>query len=124
MKMKNNNGFAKFILHIAGLLVCVLPPVICTLSYFPLWISCGGDQMISGGVALLIILAALPFYKFLQKRLESAASYIIWLIIFLFCFLMEKIIDQVTVISFVGLVSNLVGALLLKIGERFNKESA
>ena len=80
--------------------------------------------MISGGVALLIILAALPFYKFLQKRLESAASYIIWLIIFLFCFLMEKIIDQVTVISFVGLVSNLVGALLLKIGERFNKESA
>ena len=123
VKTRNNGGFAKFILHIAGLLVCALPPIICTLSYFPLWISGGGEQMISGGAALLIILAALPFYKFLRKKLESAASYIVWLFIFLFCFLMAKIIDQVTVISFVGLISNLIGAVLLKIGEKLGKSA-
>lgn len=123
VKMRNNGGFAKFILHIVGLLVCAIPPIICTLSYFPLWISGGGEQMISGGAALLIILAALPFYKFLRKKLESAASYIVWLFIFLFCFLMAKIIDQVTVISFVGLISNLIGAVLLKIGEKLGKST-
>ena len=124
MKTRNNSSFAKFILHILGLLVCALPPIICTLSYFPLWINGGGEEIFSGGAALLIILAALPFYKFLRKKLESAASYIVWLFIFLFCFLMARIIDQVTVISFVGLVSNLVGAVLLKIGEKVEKSSA
>lgn len=88
-----------------------------------MWISGGGEQMISGGAALLIMLAALPFYKYLRKKLESAASYIVWLFIFLFCFLMAKIIDQVTVISFVGLISNLVGAVLLKIGEKLGKST-
>ena len=118
MKAKNNQNFVKFALHFGGLILCVVPPIICTLSYFPLWKSAGGEQLVSGGTALLIILAMIPFYKYLRKALESAASYMIWLVIFVFCFLMAKIINEITVIAFVGLISNLIGALLMKLGDR------
>lgn len=118
MKLRNNPDFVNHILYFCGLLLCVIPPAACTLSYFPLWIESSGDRVICGGVALLIVLAALPFYKYIKKKLESAASYVMWLLIFLFCALMSRIIDQVTVIAFVGFVSNLLGALLMKIGAR------
>ncbi len=118
MKAKNNRAFVRFLLHYTGLLACILPPIICTLSYFPLWREGGGEQLICGGTALLLIISVIPFYKYIRKLLESAASYVIWLIIFLFCFLMAKVIDEVTVIAFVGFVGNILGAALMKLSER------
>lgn len=117
MKESKTPTFAKYILHFLGILVCVLPPVICTLLYFPLWKSAGAEYVISGGTALLILLSIIPLYKFIRKLFESAASYILWLIIFLFCFLLSRVIAEVTVIAFVGFVSNLVGAVVLKIAD-------
>lgn len=118
MEAKNNRGFVRFLLHSIGLLACVAPPILCTLSYFPLWREGGGEQLICGGTALLLIIAVIPFYKHIRKLLQSAASYVLWLIIFLFCFLMSKVIDEITVISFVGFAGNVLGALLMKISER------
>ncbi len=117
MKDSKTPTFAKNILHFLGILVCVLPPLICTLLYFPLWKSAGAEYVISGGAALLLLLSVVPLYKYIRKLLESAASYILWLIIFLFCFLLSKVIAEVTVIAFVGFVSNLAGAVILKIGD-------
>ena len=117
MKARNNRRFVKFILHITGLLFCIAPPITCTLSYFPLWKEAGAEKLITGGTALLIIVALIPFYKQARRLLESSASYVMWLIIFLFCFLMSRVIDEITVISFAGLIGNLIGAALMKIGE-------
>lgn len=117
MKESKTPTFAKYILHFLGISVCVLPPVICTLLYFPLWKSAGAEYVISGGAALLLLLSIIPLYKFIRKLFESAASYILWLIIFLFCFLLSRVIAEVTVIAFVGFVSNLVGAVVLKIAD-------
>ncbi len=116
--MKAKSNILRFILRALGLILCVIPPIACTLSYFPLWREAGGEQLISGGTALLIIIAVVPFYKHLRKLLETSASYVLWLVIFLFCFLMAKVINEITVISFAGLVGNLIGALFLKLGER------
>lgn len=121
MKASKNTSFAKYALHFLGLLVCALPPIICTLFYFPLWRASGAEYTLAGGTALLLILAALPFYKYIRKLLESAASYVLWLLIFLFCFLLSKVIAEVTVIAFVGFVSNLLGAVLLKLGDKSQK---
>ena len=118
MKASNNRKFVRFILHFIGLLTCIVPPIVCTLSYFPLWREAGAEYLISGGTALLIILSLIPFYKYVKKLLESCASYVIWLIIFLFCFLMSKVIGEVTVIAFTGFVGNLIGAALMKISKR------
>ncbi len=114
----NNKLFGKRALHFLGVLLCVIPPIVCTLSYFPLWRATGTEHMISGGVAILLILSSLPFYKYVKKLLESCASYILWLIIFLFCALLSRVIGEITVIAFVGFISNLLGALLMKIAEK------
>lgn len=121
MKARNNKKFVKLILHFIGILACTVPPIACTLSYFPLWREAGAEYLISGGTALLIILSLIPFYKYVKKLLESCASYVIWLIIFLFCFLMSKVIGEVTVIAFTGFVGNIVGAALMKIGEKIKE---
>ena len=122
MKVRSNKGFVRFVLHFTGILCCVIPPIACTLSYFPLWREAGGEHLIAGGTALLLILALIPFYKHIRKVLETCASYVMWLIIFLFSLLMSKVIGEVTVIAFSGFVSNLVGALLMRIGERIKED--
>jgi chromate transport protein ChrA len=112
------SNILRFILRSLGLILCVAPPIVCTLSYFPLWREAGGEQLISGGTALLLIIAVIPFYKHIRRLLETSASYVLWLVIFLFCFLMAKVIDEITVIAFVGFIGNMVGALLMKLGEK------
>lgn len=99
----------------------MIPPIACTISYFPLWSEAGAEYLISGGAALLIILSMIPLYKYIRKILESCASYILWLLIFIFCFLMSKVIGEITVISFVGFVGNIVGATLMKVSENIQK---
>ena len=117
----NNRNIANKILHLTGLLFCTLPPVIATASYFPLWREAGGAQVISGGALLFIILSSIPMYKYIRKLLESAATYVLWLLIFLFCFLLSKVITELTVIALVGFISNVIGAVLMKISENRSK---
>ena len=117
----NNRDIANKILHLTGLLFCTLPPVVATASYFPLWREAGGAQVISGGALLFIILSSIPMYKYIRKLLESAATYVLWLLIFLFCFLLSKVITEVTVIALVGFISNVIGAVLMKISENRSK---
>lgn len=117
----NNRDIANKILHLTGLLFCTLPPVVATASYFPLWREAGGAQVISGGALLFIILSSIPMYKYIRKLLESAATYVLWLLIFLFCFLLSKVITELTVIALVGFISNVIGAVLMKISENRSK---
>ncbi len=116
MKRLKNSKSAKFGLHIAGFILSIFPPVICTASYFPIWKS--GGEAISGMVLILLLISALPLYKFLKRALASPASYTIWLILFLLFFSLSKIADEMTVISFVGLVGNALGAVLFNLAKK------
>ena len=121
MKTQNNSGFVKFILHILALSLCVLPPALATLFYFPLWQSRSGLAILSGGTVLLIALSALPLLKFIGKKIRSAASWVMWSFIFIIFFLLREIADEMTVISFFGAVGNILGAILFKIAKRGEK---
>jgi hypothetical protein len=116
MKSKSPR-FVNFILHILGFSLCILPPAVCVISYFPIWQNDGG-RVIAGGVALLLTLCAFPIFKMFGRLLRSYASYLIWLILFLLFFSLSRIAEEMTVISFVGLCGNLMGAVCFKIGER------
>ena len=118
MKSQNNSGFAKFGLHILALSLCVLPPALATLFYFPIWKMRGGVALLSGGVILLIALSALPIMKFLAQKIRSAASWVRWSFIFLAFFLLGRIADEMTVISFFGVIGNLLVAFVFKIAKR------
>ena len=118
MKRAKNSKIVNIILHITGLLLCIVPPAVCTLSYFPLWTQTDSTKTLAGGCALLIILSAIPLFKFIKKYFESPASYVIWFLVFLLFFSLSKIAHEMTVIAFVGFVSNLIGAICFAIADK------
>ena len=97
-----------------GIIVSVLPTMIAVLSYFPAWVAEGGESVLSGLTALLLILSALPLYRTLKRLLRSPSAWVMWLICFLAFLLLSRIADEMTLISFVGLVSNLIAALIFR----------
>lgn len=125
IKQSRSSIFVKLGLHIAGFLLCILPPAVCTLMYFPLWKAVGYESCIAGGTALLLALCAIPLYKLIKRFFTSYSSYMIWLILFLLFLGLSKIADQMTVISLVGFIGNLLGAVCFYIARRIggrNKE--
>ena len=123
MKRSKTSVFVSFCLHILGFLLCILPPAICTLNYFPIWREVGYESCIAGGVALLLALCASPLDKLIADRLKSFSSYLMWLILFLLFFGMSRIADQMTVICFVGFVSNLIGAVCFHIAKKIHRRA-
>ena len=121
MKLLKSRPFVKHGLHILGFLLCVLPPVICTASYFPIWQDSG--QAVSGGVLLLLLIAAYPLYKFIRQSLTSPAAYTVWLILFILFSLLSRIAVQMTVISFVGFIGNALGAVCFHFAKRVGGKS-
>ena len=118
-----SNIFISFILHIAGFALCILPPAICTLSYFPLWKASGFESCIAGGTALLLVLCAIPLWKMIKKALTSYSSYLIWLMLFLLFFALSRIATQMTVISLVGFIGNLLGAICFRIAKSVGRRT-
>lgn len=118
MKTQKTNAFVKLGLHIVGFLLCIVPPAVCTLMYFPLWKEVGYESCIAGGAALLLALALIPLYKLIRKGLASYSSYLMWLLLFLLFLGLSRIADEMTVISFVGFVSNLLGAICFHLAKR------
>ena len=118
MKTEKTNVFAKLSLHSVGFLLCIVPPAVCTLMYFPLWKEVGYESCIAGGAALLLVLALIPLYKLIRKGLASYSSYLMWLLLFLLFLGLSRIADEMTVISFVGFVSNLLGAICFYFAKR------
>lgn len=113
----------KALLNFLGVFFCTVPVVLSIILYFPLWIRSDSGRFISGLCVLLLALAALPAYRFIRCRLSAIPAYTLWLIIFFICFLAGRIIDEVTVISFVGFSGNLIGALIFKIKARMFLEN-
>ena len=64
---------------------------------------------------MLLLISALPIYRFIKAHIESFAVWGVWLVFFILFFLLERIAHEVTVISFSGFVGNLVGAILFKL---------
>lgn len=109
------------ILHIFGLLLCIAPPFVTVLRCFPVWVERSSAATISGTVLVLLIVCCIPFYKSLLSYIRSAATPVLWLLLFVFCYAFSAIADELTLISFVGMASNLVGAVLFKIEKRWRE---
>lgn len=67
---------------------------------------------------LLLALSALPLMKLIAAKIHSVASWVMWCFIFISFFLLSRIADEMTVISFFGAVGNILGALVFKLAKR------
>ena len=106
---------SRLILYLLGLVVCTVPVFCAALAYFPEWIERSDGSAISGFFLLVLILAATPIFKALRMIFHSPSAYVMWLVAFLLFFSLEKIAHEMTVISLVGFISNLGGAVLFRI---------
>lgn len=105
-----------------GLLFSILPPLLATLSYFPLFRSAGREALLSGAALLLLPLCALPLFRLIVRRLASPSVWQIWLLSFLLFFLLSRIARQMTVVSFFGFLGNLVGSFFFRKGASANEK--
>lgn len=111
----------RMVFQVLGVLFSIVPPIVATLLYFPLWIDRGASQTMSGLCALLLILCFIPLFRFLKGKLTTPSLPLMWGVLFLLVRALGAIIEQVCVISFVGFVSNLIGSLFFRLSKRGEK---
>ena len=109
--MNKNLSFVNIFLHILGFSFCIVPPTVAALCYFPFWVTKDAGTVLAGGGVLVVTLCAFPLYKSIRKVLETSSSYVMWLILFCLFFALSRVANEMTVISLVGLMGNLAGAL-------------
>ena len=111
--MRRTNGI---LLSASGVLISVIPPIVCAASFIPIWRERGSGAILSGLVLFIALISAMPLIKLLKRALASPSVPLVWLVIFIIFYALDSIAGEVTVIAFVGLISNTVGAILYKLG--------
>lgn len=97
-------------------------PLIATFAQFPVWVERSAEATVSGMFLLFAILCSIPLFKSFKTLLKSPSSPVIWGLMLALLISLRSIVDEMIVVSFVGLVSNLVGLGLYKYGERLDKK--
>ena len=115
--MRKRINFVSISLHILAFALSVIPAALCTLLYFPIW-STEGARSASGIGALLLVFSFIPICKGLKRLLSSPSVTTLWLIIFVLFFALSRIAEEMTVVSFVGFLSNLIASAVFKIAGR------
>lgn len=106
------------VLNLVGLIFSVVPPLVATLSYFPLFVEKGTGSVASGIALVLLIVSAVPLFKFVRRALDSPSARTVWLVAFVLFFTLGRIADEITVISFVGALSNLIAGIFFALAKR------
>ncbi|MBR3806663.1 MAG: hypothetical protein IKJ13_07540 [Clostridia bacterium] len=118
--MKNRTKGA--IIKGAAITLDVVAPLVATLSQFPLWIEKSADATMSGLCLIFILISCLPFIKQIREFFKSPSSEMIFTILFVFFVVMRNIIDQMLVVSFVGMVANIAGAGIYALGRHIGEK--
>ena len=117
-----NNPTKRLLFNALGLGCSVIPVGVSVLSYFPLWVA-REDASVLSGLSLVLMLAALvPCLRYIRTALRTASAPVLWLTVFLTFSLLSRIANEVTVISFIGFVGNLVGAVFFKLARGSNDD--
>ena len=102
------------VLNILGVAISTIPVALAILLYFPVWRERGIAAALSGFTLLLLVLAAIPLFNLIKKALQSPSAPMMWLIIFIAFLTLSSIADEMTVVAFVGFVSNVIGAVFFR----------
>ena len=106
-----------------GLLISIIPVSVSIFSYFPLWVARRDASLLSGLSLILICAALVPLYKYIKRALKSPSAPMMWFFAFIIFLLLSRIADEVTVISFVGFVTNLIGSVFFKLANRYGERT-
>lgn len=118
--MKNKTKGA--IIKGAALALDVGAPLAATLTQFPVWIEKSADATVSGLCLVFIVLSCLPFLKQIKEYFKSPSSWVVFTVLFVMFLLIRNIIDQMLVVTLVGMSANIVGAGIYTIGRHIGEK--
>lgn len=103
---------ASRLLRIIALVIEAGVPIIAVIMQFPVFIERSAGATISGISVLLMILCAIPLKNKIKMFLRSPSIPILWTVLFVICLAISNIIKEMVVVTFVGMLANIVGILL------------
>jgi predicted ABC-type exoprotein transport system permease subunit len=111
-----------YILRAMSWVLCFGVPIAVISFYFPLFVTKGVGEFMSGLAVMLLLLAAAPVLKY-QKQFfkKTPAAWVIWGIIFILLYCLNKIIDQLIIVSAWGAVGNLIGGVIYKASNKYRE---
>ena len=111
-------------LYILGVILCVLPTVLCILCEFPLWVA-KGNPTVASGVTLsalslsLIVIASTPLLRIIRAKIKTPSMWMIMGIMFLIFYSLESVISSLVLISFAGFIGNVMGAIVFFYAKKY-----
>ena len=104
------------ILYYVGIAVSVLAPLITAMTQFPVWTEKVPKSQLGSMFVFTALLSCIPFLKHIKMQLKTPSAVTVWALLFVICYVMNKIIAQLYVIALVGMIANVVGAILCAVG--------
>lgn len=112
----------RLLFGLIGYFLCVVPPAVAILDYFPVFAAKGGEFILSGIGLLLLLLAAVPLRRGLKRALRrflaSPSAFGIWGLVWLLTAWFGRIAAAIADIALVGFLSSLLGAIFFRMARR------
>lgn len=108
------------ICKISAVVIDVAAPLAATITQFPVWVDRSAGATVSGLFVLFAFLSAIPFFKQIKAYFKSPSAWVMWCIIFVSLLALRAIIDEIVIICLVGVIANMIGAGVYKIGDYYD----
>lgn len=113
------------LLKIISIVLCTVPPAAVTMYYCPEWYRNNRVEMVIPAFAVIAFcFSAIPLIKWVAQKIKTPSAWMMWTGFFAVLFALEKIIEQMVIISLAGAIGNILGAILWKVackGEKMNE---
>ena len=105
------------IVNASSTLLCVATPIATACTQFPIWVQKSDEATISGLVLVVLFIACIPFYKYIKNYMKSPSAAVVWTALAVVFTLMQQIINQMLIVTYVAAGANIVGTGMYKIGD-------
>lgn len=114
------------VIYIIGLVIACGVPLIVALFQFPLWKAKGGGYIssytLSGAAIVLIPFCLIPFWRHIKEYFKNPSAWLLWSIIFIVFYIIDKIAAEIVIISAFGAVANIIAAILFYLSKKIKEK--
>lgn len=91
-------------------------PLAITFTQLPVWVYRGSAATVSGLFVIFALLCSIPVMRYGKTILQNPSAPVVWGILLAIFLCLNTIIDEMIIISMFGLIANIAGTFLYKIG--------
>jgi hypothetical protein len=106
--------------NLLGLMCCLVPPVIVTSMYFPVWKDTVGIAgTLGGGAAVVAIVAYIVLSKYMKVKMQSPSPVLVFTVLYAMFYLMQRVITGLTVVAFWGMIGSAAGVIMFAVAKKY-----